>query len=605
MNLFKPSNPRDGSPGALFARAESLFRAGRVDEADELCRALLEIQQAHTDALHLRGVIALLLRKHDEAADLIMEAIGRDAKPAYYVSLGNVHLANNRLEAAVECFRLATEMQPDQADAYNSLGNAQRALKRYHEAVGSFVKALELNPQDGKTYDNLASTMMALDELPAALEAWQRASQLDSVNLASRSSRLSALLCSADTTAQQYLDDAVAFGASIATNAHPFKSWLVGTEARTARPLRVGIVLGDLRHPSVGYFLENVVRNIDPRRVALSAYVSLAARDEATERLKPYFLEWQSIGGIGDFTVAQQIRQDRIDVLIDSTGHAPHNRLPLFAWKPAPIQVTWPASVASTGLESIDYILGDHKVLPESEETYSVEKPWRMPDSFLCFTPPQAAGDVQPLPMLTAGRVTFGYFGRLAKVTDVVVATWAEILRMLPTSRLLMRSANLEIEHVRERTIERFTSHGVSAEQLILEEPGSRAANFGAYNRVDVVLSSFPYSARRAAVEGLWMGVPALCMRGDSFVSRVCESIVSAAGLGEAWVAHDAADYVRRAIALTANVGELSSLRAGLRNRLLESPLCDAPRFARSIEQVLHGMWDEYVAHRLMIRLKA
>lgn len=605
MTLYKPANTGDLSSRAQFARAEALYRADRLDEADELCQSLLsDDADDSSGVLHLRGVIAYRRGLYGEAAELMMTAIKLDPVPAYYYSLGLTMSANGQVAAAAECFRLTTQMQPDHADACHRLGNAQRTLKQYGDAVQSICKALELKPDNARAYDDLASTLLALNELPAALEASQLASSVDPDYLPARSSRLSALPCASGITPQQYLDEALAFGARARNNVYPFKSWLVGREPRTTRPLRVGLVLGDLRQPMARYFLEGVVKHLDPERVALVAYATRAGSSECAEQIHPHFGGWKSIVGTRDVSVAQEIRRDRIDILIDTTGHAAHNRLPLFAWKPAPIQVSWPNSVASTGLDEMSYLLGDAIVTPESESGQYVEKPWRLPDSYLCFTPPHNTGDVSELPVLQSGHITFGYFDRLEKATDEVVAAWASILTQMPSARLLMKSQQLDIDEVRDAMRGRFAAHGITEGQLLLEGFASREERFEAYSRIDVALSPFPHSSRTAAVESLWMGVPILCVKGDRFAAHICESIVDAAGLGDAWTAHDVADYVRRAIATAGDVQTLSTLRAQLRDRLSASPLCDAARFAKHFADALHGMWDEYVAQRLLARSK-
>ncbi len=270
-------------------------------------------------------------------------------------------------------------------------------------------------------------------------------------------------------------------------------------------------------------------------------------------------------------------------------GHTRYNRLPLFAWKPAPVQVSWPGYFASTGVQAIDYVLGDDIVLPEEEAAHFVEGAWRLPDSYLCFTPP--TDDVAPgaPPSADGQPITFGYFGKLTKITDHVVAVWSEVLRALPSARLLVKSAQLDVEPVRERIAERFRAHGIGRDRLILEGRSARAAYLATYQRVDVMLSPFPYPGGTTTAESVWMGVPVVCRRGDRFLSRIGESILGPLDLLE-WVADDDASYVSKAVALATDTARLVALRAGLRDRLLASPLCDARQFARNLEDAFVAM---------------
>ncbi len=599
LNLADLSNE---PVAARLAHAKALCNAERFDEADELCRMVLTVEPSNSIALYQRGLIAYRRGQYEFAAEHMMDAISNDPQPDYYFTLGNVMAAHNRSQAAAECFRIAAQLRPDHADTYNNLGTAQRALKQYRDAVDSFCRVLELQPENGRAYNNLANTLLEMNELPAALEAWQLAQSLAPGFSEPHSNRLFALHYSDTTTPRQYLEEVKRFSDLAANTIQPFKSWLVGTAPRTDRPLRVGIVSGDLRAHPVGYFLESVVRNLDARRVELIAYSSYRLEDELTARLKPCFAEWHDISGLSEIAAAQQIRSDRIDVLIDASGHTTYNRLMVFAWKPAPIQVSWPGYFASTGLEAIDYVLGDGYTLPENEASHFVEKPWRLPESYLCFTPPVSSIEVAPLPLKQNGHVTFGYFGLLTKVTDAVVATWAAILQSVPGAKLFLKSGQLDIEDVRASTLARFATCGISADRMILEGFSAREAYLQAFNRVDISLSPFPYPSGTTAAESLWMGVPVLGLKGERFVSHIVESVVHTAGLGEAWIANDRVDYIDRAIAHAADAQTLGALRAGLRTQLLASPLCNAQRFARHLEDALHGMWYDYLAKRLLTK---
>jgi protein O-GlcNAc transferase len=569
--------------------------AERFDEAETLYRQILAIDPDHADAMHLLGLIAHEFGQYQTACDLIMAAITRKPQAFYLYNLGNVMQANNRHAAAVECFRQALALQPDYVDAHNNLGNALRALKSHHEAVQSFCHAINLKPDHAQAYNNLANTLMELNEFDAAIEAWRNATSLRPDYAEPRSNLLFALNYQRETTPQAYLEEAVRFGDLVSARATPFTTWLVDAGSRAGRALRVGIVSGDLKKHPVGYFIESVVRNVDASRVQLVAYPTRNLEDELTMRIKPAFSAWTSIAGMSDEAAAQRIRDDAIDILIDASGHSTHNRLPLFAWKPAPVQVSWPGYFASTGVRAIDYILGDKYVLPEAEEAHFVEKPWRLPDSYLCFTPPNDAVEPGPLPMLTNGHATFGYFGNVTKLTDQVVAVWSAVLQKVPGSQLLLKSGQFGDAYVRDAFIKRFAVRGIPASRLILEGRSARDEYLATYRRVDVMLSPFPYPGGTTTAEAFWMGVPVLCRSGERFVTHIAETMCHAAGLAD-WIAADDAAYVEKAVAFAADRERLAALRNGLRAQLLASPLCDAARFARNFEAALHGMWDAHLA---------
>ncbi|WP_109476787.1 tetratricopeptide repeat protein [Paraburkholderia sp. C35] len=580
---------------AMLQTAGEHHEAERFDEAETLYRQILAIDPNHADAMHLLGLIAHEFGQYATACDLIMAAITRNPQAFYFYNLGNVMQANNRPAAAAECFRQALALQPEYVDAHNNLGNAQRALKDHHAAVQSFCQAINLKPDDARAYNNLANTLMELDELDAAIEAWRNSIALRPDFAEPRSNLLFALNYQQQTTPQAYLDEALRYGEVMEARATPFTTWLVDAGSRVDRPLRVGIVSGDLKKHPVGYFIESVLANLDASRVQMVAYPTRDIADELTARIKPSFSAWTSIAGVSDEAAAQRIREDNIDILIDASGHSTHNRLPLFAWKPAPVQVSWPGYFASTGVRAIDYILGDAHVLPEAEASHFIEKPWRLPDSYLCFTPPAEHVETGTLPMLANGHVTFGYFGNVTKVTDHVVGVWSALLQKVPNAVLFLKSGQFDDAHVRDAFVRRFATRGIPASRLIIEGRSARDAYFAAYRRVDMMLSPFPYGGGTTTAEAFWMGVPVLVRHGERFVTHIAETLCHTAGLSD-WIAEDDAAYVDKAVAFAADQAHLSALRAGLRAQLLASPLCDAARFARNLETALHGMWEQRVA---------
>jgi predicted O-linked N-acetylglucosamine transferase (SPINDLY family) len=297
--------------------------------------------------------------------------------------------------------------------------------------------------------------------------------------------------------------------------------------------------------------------------------------------------------GLSDEALAKQIHSDRIDILIDLAGHTAHNRLPVFAWKPAPVQVSWLGYFATTGVAAIDYLIADPWTLPPSEEVYFTEKIWRLPETRLCFTVPDVQVAVSPLPAIENDYITFGCFNNLAKMNDAVVSLWARILHALPTSRLFLKSIQIAEASLREEIYARFSAHGIDADRLILEAYGPRADYLAAYQRVDIALDPFPFPGGTTTVESLWMGVPVLTLAGERFLSRQGVGLMMNAGLPN-WVATDPDDYLARAMAHASDLKSLATLRAGLRQQVLASPIFDAPRFAQHFAAALRGMWAKW-----------
>lgn len=351
-----------------------------------------------------------------------------------------------------------------------------------------------------------------------------------------------------------------------------------------------------LRTHPVGYFLEGVLAALASEasgRLEFFGYSNLAQVDEVTERIRVHCHGWNLVVGLSDENLSRRIHDDQIDILIDLSGHTAHNRLPLFAWKPAPILVSWLGYFATTGVATMDYLIADPWTLPASEEGNFTERIWRLPETRLCFTPPNITITVSPTPALINKDVTFGCFNNLAKMNDAVVALWARILAAVPNSRLFLKSPQLKETSVRRSVIERFAAHEVDANRLILEGPSPRADYLATYQRVDITLDPFPYTGGATTAESLWMGVPVLTLSGKSFLSRQGVGLLMNAGLPD-WIATDPDDYVDRAVSQAGNLQSLSELRQGLRQQVLVSPIFDAPRFARHFEAALRGMWHQW-----------
>ena len=584
------------TPAPPIETGLALLQQGRLAEAAAVYRQILAERPNHADALHLLGLVAYHQCDYAAAVELMTGALTHRTSEIFYGNLGNAFAAQGKRAAAIECFRQAIALKPDYVHAHNNLGNAMRDQGNFAEAVQCFHKVISLQPDYAEAHNNLANALVDLGDLDAAIDAYRRAIALKPDRLEARSNLLFILSYRDDLSQAQYHAEAVAFGRIADAKAKPWRDWRVPLQAdRRDGPLRVGLVSGDLKIHPTGHFLESILAHIDRSRIELIAYPTRHAEDALTARIKPHFSAWTPLVSMSDEQAAARIRDDRIHLLLDLSGHMNFNRLPLFAWRAAPVQASWLGYFASTGMRSIDYLLGDTHVLPPGEQAYYTERLRRLPDSYLCFTPPAERVDIGPLPLATNGYATFGCFNHLMKMNDRVVDVWARILHAVPGSRLFLKAQQLDDGPTRETTLARFAGRGIGASRLTLEGRSPRADYLAAYNRIDIALSPFPYPGGTTSVEGLWMGVPVLCRRGDRFLSNICTSMLHSAGLSD-WIADDDEAYVARAVAFAADAPRLAALRTGLRESLLASPLCDARRYARHLEAAFDAMWRDGVA---------
>ncbi len=570
------------------------------------------------------------LGHNEAAADVYEKAVAlRPQLAQAHFNLGTVQQDLGRLAQSERSLRQAVLYAPAHAAAHSNLGTTLQALGRSEEALKSYQRALKIEPHNASLHFNLADLLHDLGRLPEAQTACRQALQLNK-NLASahslmgtlwkdlgqidkalasyrqalalepqntdtRSSLLFCLNYAAAHDADACWQEAQRFGQMVAAKATAVHSqW---AQAQPGQRLRVGFVSGDLREHPVGHFLEAVLGELDKTRLELIALPTHRHTDALTERIRPHFSQWLPLVDLSDEAAAQRIHDLGIQVLLDLSGHTAHNRLPLFAHRPAPVQASWLGYFATTGVAAMDYILADPHTQPLGEQSAFTEKIWHLPHTRLCFTPPQPEVPVNALPALTEGHISFGCFSNLSKLGDEVVALWCRVLHAVPGSRLFLKAKQLKDETMQRQTLKRFAQHGIAADRLTLQGPSPRADYLAAYHRVDIMLDTFPFPGGTTTAESLWMGVPVLTLAGNRFLSRQGAGLLANAGLAD-WVAGDAGDYLARAVRHASDVAALARLRQGLRAQVLVSPVFDAPQLAQHLADAWWRMWEQALQGR-------
>jgi predicted O-linked N-acetylglucosamine transferase (SPINDLY family) len=360
------------------------------------------------------------------------------------------------------------------------------------------------------------------------------------------------------------------------------------------RRLRVGFVSPDLgRHP-VGFFLIRAVENLDRGQCETVCYCDRMTKDDLALRFQAAATLWRDVGGLSDKGLTEKILADRIDILFDLAGHTAHNRLLVFARKPAPVQITWIGYEGTTGLEAIDYILADPYTIPAGQEMWYREQVLRMPDGYVCYDPPEPSPGVAALAAAKNGYVRFGSFNNPAKITPQVVEVWAKVLGRVPNSRLRLKYQGLGDDSVCRRYLDLFTMFGVDPSRVELTPRSAYAEYLSAYGEVDIALDPFPFGGGITTCDALWMGVPVITCPDETFASRHALSHLSNAGLTET-IAATTDEYVELAVSLAGDLPRLAAIRGRLRPQVDASPLCDGKRFAENLMQLLRGVWRDWV----------
>ncbi len=511
---------------------------------------------------------------------------------AAWLQLGNVLGRLDRHAEAESALRRSLGIAPGSVEALLSLGTELAAQQRLQEACAATAEAVRLAPGHPVAHINLGSLHDRLGDIEAARRHYRRARELEPANLGSWSSELYCLSHDARADPREVFAAHRAFGdyvdARFGAQAAPHAN-----DRDPARPLRVGVLSGDLRDHPVARFLEPVWRELDPAAVRLVAYDTSPATDALALRLRELALEWVDVSTLSDDAIAARIRADAIDVLIDHSGHTARNRLAVFARRPAPVQVMWFGYPGTSGLRSIDYRLVDAMLAPPGRLDHLFTERLAYLPSMLVFGRPEQLPALSPSPFARNGYITYGSFNRMNKLGEEVTAGWIEILQRVPDARLVIGAVGDEARADALRA--RFATAGIAARRLDFLPRLGMAEYLAAHGEIDLLLDAFPWTSSTTAQFGLWMGVPTVTRAGESLVARLGAASMAAAGLGE-FVAGSAAEYVAIAVRAAARPDELQRIRAGLRSRLEEDARRVPAQVARALERRLRQMWQRWCA---------
>ena len=579
-------------PEALAVLGSALREQGRLDEAESALREALRCRPDFVEAHFHLGAVLRDRNRLAEAVDEWRRALDRRPQfPEALTALGSALKDLGQLQEGEDSLRRALEYRPDFAEAHYNLANNLRQQGRLVEAEAGFRRALAIQPELASALLNLGVTLYELGRYCEAEEACRNALAVNADYPLAHSNLLFWLTHKDTIDPQELFAEHLRFGERFET---PLRAvWARHANSRDPeRRLHVGFVSGDLCNHSVANFIEPILAQLKGHpRLALHAYSNQAVEDQVTQRLRSYFDHWQRVSGIADPALAEGIRADSIDILIDLSGHTAHHRLLTFARKPAPIQASWIGYPGTTGLQAMDYFVADPYFLPVGEfDDQFTEQIVRLP-ACAPFLPFVGAPAVGALPALRRNHVTFGSFNRPTKISPSVVALWSKLLTAVPDSRMLV-GAMLPDGRI-EQLIDAFAANGVTRDRLSFHMRGDMNGYLEQHQQVDICLDTFPYTGGTTAYHALWMGVPTLTLAGRTVPGRPGAAILGQVGLQD-FIAHDAAEFVARGVALASDPALLARIRSEARERLRQSAMGQPELIANSLERALRIMWQRW-----------
>lgn len=601
---------RPEKAGVHFNLGSALTEVGRLEEAIAAFHQCLRIDP-NGEPIHINlGNAYKEFGDLDSAAASFRRAIEINPVSAIaHNNLASTLRLIGDLPSAIACFektlKLAADFSGghsnsfsvnlDLADVHFNLGIALQDLARFEDAAANYHKAIAVNPDLAGAHHNLGCALKNLGQLEDALASLRKAIVIKPDYFEAHCNLLLSEQYWPGHNAESLFKLHCAWEEQ---HGRAFRSdWPAHENSPDAdRRLRVGFVSPDLGHHPVGYFVVSVLENLPRDEIETFCY-SDRIGDGLTERIKAAADVWHDTEEASDEDLSQLIAGDQIDILIDLTGHSAGSRLLVFARKPAPLQVAWAGYVGTTGLSAIDYLISDMYSTGEEDEPYYSEEIIRMPDGWLCYDPPDYAPEVGPLPFKKNDHITFCSFSNPAKINEGLVSVWAKILHQVASARLLIKYKGIDSTSNIDRLVAMFEAEGVDQSRLILEGLSPHAELLARYNDVDITLDPFPYSGGLTTYESLWMGVPVITVPGDTFASRHSLSHLSTVGLPEL-VARDTDDYVTLAVELANDIDRLADLRAGLRDRMSSSPLCNGEKFAVGFAKLMRDIWRKWCVSR-------
>lgn len=570
---------------------QALTDAGRIEESVVSLRRATELNPTSWQAFFNLGRALALLQRTADAIDAYKNSVR--INPTFPASLNN--LANLCKDAgdyqqAIAAYQRAIQLDPNAGNFRSNLGQLYQFFGQLDLAREMFTTAIQLNPSLTQAHTGLGNVMKDEGKLDQAMVEYREALSLSPTDQRANSNLLYATWFDPQATAASIGAEHARWNRELAAPLLPAAP-SHANDPNPDRKLRIGYVSPDFFKQAESFFVIPLLRAHDRSHVEIHGYSGVRHPDEATGTIRGLCDAWHEVIHLSDEALFEKIRADQIDVLIDLTMHMSTNRLLTFARKPAAVQIAWLAYPGTTGLGAMDYRITDWHMDPQdSDQSWSSEQAIRLPDSWCVYDSLESESQVAALPASSSGHVTFGSINNFCKTNRHVIQLWARLLLEIPNSRLILATPPTKI---RQEVSDQFTAFGVDAGRIEFISSLPRPAYLAMYDRIDICLDPFPYNGITTTCDALWKGVPVLTIAGALPQSRAGMSLLTTVGLPE-FIAYSTDQFLSKAKELASDIPKLASIRAGLRQQMIASPLVDASRFARNMESAYRQAWQAW-----------
>ena len=596
-----------------------MYSLGKIDEAIQNYQQVIKLEPNHADAHNNLGAAYKELGENEKAIKFYEKAI--EIQPNHADAHNNLGAAYKELgenEKAIKFYEKAIEIQPNHADALNNLGSIFKELKEYKKSIYNLEKAIKINPKFYMAYSNLGNTYKYLGDYEKAIDFHKKALEINSkyadghFNLGTAYDQLGEF-----EKAQEFYKKAITIDSSHSdanSNLLFNTCWLNNNneylkiaqkyndnmkiynfkkfdkvKISNKKTIKIGFISGDFRHHSVIFFLVDTFKYLKEKEIQLFIYNNNSIQDNFTKLIKKYSAKWTDVFYKTNKELISIIRKDNLNILFDLSGHTANNRLNIFKNRCAQVQVSWCGWLASTGVKEIDYIIGDIYATPLSDQNKFSEKIYQLKNIWQSLSISNSDFNVPFVKNNSKENIVLGSLASCMRLNDSLIKIWSSILNKIPNSKLILRNKNFAIPKVRRKFIEKFDNNKINKNQLVIDGQSfnSKSEYLEFYNKIDIILDTFPASGVTTSFDASYMGVPILTkIHNKSFWFRSGESINMNLNMEE-WIAKDENDYIKKTITFSENKNYLIKLKSELRNVALKSPLFDTKKFNDNFYEML------------------
>ena len=582
-------------PDAWLKLGQLQARQQDFEAAKTSLETAVELRPSHHGQEEWLGYIAHKQHRLQDALQHLKQAQSLAPESAFgLVTLSRLYLDLGGTSQALDYAQKAWQLDSKDLHVIDALASSLGASYRFDEAADTYDYLTTLAPHSHAPWNSAGNMRRELGMLDEAYRCYRKASKLAPNDAIAYSNHLTALHYDPRASHADIAEFARSWQRRFAPKANELPPRPTRSDKSYGRHLTIGLLSDGLRQHPVGKMIVSCLENLAASQITLVVYTTSDVNDLLTRRIRAKTQKWQPIRHLSDGELTQQIRDDEIDILIDLSGHNAGTRMRAIAMQPAPLIVKWVGGlINTTGVEAIDYLISDHIETPTGEDNYYTEKLIRLPDDYIVFDPPEKLPTLSELPAKRNGYITLACFNNPTKLNDVTLKQWASIMHELPDSRLMLKGRPYTSESFCERLYTTLEAEGIARERLIIEGPGSNYEMLDAYNRADIALDPWPYSGGLTTCESFIMGVPVVTLPGPTFAGRHSATHLVNAGMPEL-VVNSWEEYRARVIELASDLESLGTIRQHLRDVLLQSPVCDGPRFAQHFTDAMRAIWQRY-----------